>query len=169
MWQHIQDATKTVRFTRNRQIFERMRSHWYNYLKLTVALTIKKFQRLARVPAAVCFLGSAAGKQTLALRVGPTWRAVRPTLPPDFGLARERRYSSYSFNLGTRWGWVVSVTPRPRFTTAERAPGTYCTGGWVGPRAGLDAEARRPCRGSNPDRPVRSQPLYYLSYHGSTV
>jgi hypothetical protein len=39
-----------------------------------------------------------------------------------------------------------------------------CTGGWVGPRAGLDAGARRkilcPCRGSNPDRPARSQTLY---------
>jgi hypothetical protein len=32
--------------------------------------------------------------------------------------------------------------------------GTHRIGGWVGPRAGLDAEARRkilcPCRGSNP-------------------
>jgi hypothetical protein len=35
---------------------------------------------------------------------------------------------------------VVSITPRPSFTPAERAPGTHCTGGWVGPRAGLDAE-----------------------------
>jgi hypothetical protein len=38
----------------------------------------------------------------------------------------ERRYSSYSFllilDLGTRWGWVVSVTPRPRFTPGERTP-----------------------------------------------
>jgi hypothetical protein len=54
--------------------------------------------------------------------------------------------------------WVVSVTPRPRFTPEERTPGTHCTGGWVGPRAGLDTEARGkilfPCRGSNPDRPV---------------
>jgi hypothetical protein len=35
-------------------------------------------------------------------------------------------------------------------------PGTHCTGGWVGPRAGLDTEARGKilCRGSNPDRPV---------------
>jgi hypothetical protein len=37
-------------------------------------------------------------------------------------------------------------------------PGTHCTGGWVGPRAGLDTEARGkilcPRRGSNPDRPV---------------
>jgi hypothetical protein len=61
-------------------------------------------------------------------------------------------------DLGTRWGWVVSVTPRPRFTPGERTPGTHCTGGWVGPRAGMDTEARGkilcPCRGSNPDRPV---------------
>jgi hypothetical protein len=73
-------------------------------------------------------------------------------------------------NLGTRRGWVVSITPRPRFTPAERAPGTHCTGGWVGPRAGLDAEVRGKipclCRGSNPGRPVRSQTLYRLSYTG---
>jgi hypothetical protein len=40
----------------------------------------------------------------------------------------------------------------------ERTPGTHCTGGWVGLRAGLDTEARGkilcPCRGSNPYRPV---------------
>jgi hypothetical protein len=43
----------------------------------------------------------------------------------------------------------------------------------VGPRAGLDAGARRkilcPCRGSNPDRPARSQTLYCLSYRGSLI
>jgi hypothetical protein len=37
---------------------------------------------------------------------------------------------------------VVSVTPRPRFSPGQRNPGTHCTGGWVGPRAGLDTEAR---------------------------
>jgi hypothetical protein len=40
----------------------------------------------------------------------------------------------------------------------ERTPGTHCTGGWVGLRAGLDTEARGKilylCRGSNLDRPV---------------
>jgi hypothetical protein len=39
-----------------------------------------------------------------------------------------------------KMGWVVSITPRPRFTPGERTPGTHCTGGWVGPRAGLDTE-----------------------------
>jgi hypothetical protein len=55
-------------------------------------------------------------------------------------------------------GWVVSVTPRPRFTPGERTTDTHCTGGWVGPRAGLDTEAAGKiscfCRGSNLDRLV---------------
>jgi len=41
------------------------------------------------------------------------------------------------FDRGTRRGWGVSSTPRPLFTSGKR-PGTHCTGGWVGPRAGLD-------------------------------
>jgi hypothetical protein len=56
----------------------------------------------------------------------------------------ERRYSSYLYlTSATRWGWVVSVTPQPRFTPGERIPGTHWIGGWVGPRAGLDAGPRR--------------------------
>jgi hypothetical protein len=43
----------------------------------------------------------------------------------------------------------------------------------MGPRAGLDAGARRkilcPRRGSNLDRPARSQTLNCLSYRGSSV
>jgi hypothetical protein len=76
-------------------------------------------------------------------------------------------------NLGTRWGWVVSVAPLPRFTPGGRTPGTNWIGDWVGPRAGLDAGARRkipcPCQGSNPGRPARSQTLYCLSYRGSST
>jgi hypothetical protein len=34
-------------------------------------------------------------------------------------------------------GCGISVTPRPLFYARER-PGAYCTGGWVGPRAGVD-------------------------------
>jgi hypothetical protein len=40
-------------------------------------------------------------------------------------------------NFGTRWGWVVSVTPQPGFSPWERTTGTHCTGGWVDPRTGL--------------------------------
>jgi hypothetical protein len=48
-----------------------------------------------------------------------------------------RHVICYSFfNFGGRWGWVVNSTPRTLYPW-ER-PGTHCTGGWVGPRAGLD-------------------------------
>jgi hypothetical protein len=50
----------------------------------------------------------------------------------------EWRYSSIILDLGSRWRRVVSFTPC-RFTPGERAPGIHWIGGWVGPRAGLDA------------------------------
>jgi hypothetical protein len=56
----------------------------------------------------------------------------------------------------------------------ERTPSTHCTGGWVGPRAGLDTEARgkvlvllRGMQTRSHGHPVRSQTLYWLSYPGS--
>ena len=62
---------------------------------------------------------------------------------------------------GTRGGQCqapAALYPRER-------PGTHCTGGWMGPRAGLDRCGKsRPNRDSIPDRPVRSQSLYRLSY-----
>jgi hypothetical protein len=49
----------------------------------------------------------------------------------------------------------------------ERTPGTHLTGGWVGPRAGLDTDVRRkillPLPGIESrwrSRPVRSETLY---------
>jgi hypothetical protein len=67
-------------------------------------------------------------------------------------------------DFGTRWGWVVSVTPRPRFSPAVRTPSNHCTGGWVGPRARrtqrLEEKYFRLYQGSNLDRPVCSQALY---------
>jgi len=38
-------------------------------------------------------------------------------------------------NLDARWGWVVNAMPRPLYP--RKRPGNHCTGGWVGPRAGL--------------------------------
>ena len=49
---------------------------------------------------------------------------------------------------GTRRGWGVSAMPHaPAALYPRKRPGTHCTGGWVGPRAGLDR-----CRKSRPDR-----------------
>ena len=48
-----------------------------------------------------------------------------------------------------RWGWEVSTTPRPLYP--RERPGTHCTGGWVGPRAGLDGCGKsRPPPGFDP-------------------
>jgi hypothetical protein len=58
-------------------------------------------------------------------------------------LGGERRHSSYySFTTSALDGgeWSASLPDRA-FT-----PGTHCTGGWVGPRSGLDTEVR----GKNP-------------------
>jgi hypothetical protein len=59
------------------------------------------------------------------------------------------------FEVGTRWGeWSAS---RPGcFTPGERTLGAHWIGGWMSPRAGLDAVTRRetpsPCRESNSGR-----------------
>jgi hypothetical protein len=85
-------------------------------------------------------------------------KAKQSRYTPWRRLGGEEIYLLLILDLGSRCGWVVSVTPRPRFSPGERTPGTHCTGGWVGLRAGLDTEARGRilclCRGSNPDRPV---------------
>jgi len=49
-------------------------------------------------------------------------------------------------NLGVWWRWLVSFTPRPLYH-GQRGPGTHLIGGWVGPRSGPDAVAKRkiPC------------------------
>ena len=49
------------------------------------------------------------------------------------------------FNLGARWGWVPNATSRPLYP--QERPATHCTGGWVGPRAGLNG-----CGKSGPHR-----------------
>jgi hypothetical protein len=43
-----------------------------------------------------------------------------------------RGIAALFLDLSGRRGWVVSTMPRP-FYPQER-PGTYCTGGWVGPQ-----------------------------------
>jgi hypothetical protein len=60
-------------------------------------------------------------------------------------------------DLGTRWRWVVSFTPRPPCPQGK-IPCYPRIGGWVGPRAVLDAVVKRkipsPRRESNPRTPI---------------
>jgi hypothetical protein len=70
----------------------------------------------------------------------------------------QRRYSSYTFLTSVLHGGEWSASRPVRTLPREKIPGTHCTGGWVGPRAGLDTEVRGdilcPCRESKPDRSV---------------
>jgi hypothetical protein len=49
----------------------------------------------------------------------------------------EYKYSSIILDRGTKWKW--SATRLGRFAAGEKAPSTHWIGGWVGPRAGLNA------------------------------
>jgi hypothetical protein len=90
----------------------------------------------------------------------------------------KRSYSStHSFLTSVLDGseWSAS-RPGPHFAPGERTPCTHWTGSWVGPRAGLDTEARGKILLSlwrveprSPGRPVRSQTLYWLSYPGCAM
>jgi hypothetical protein len=92
--------------------------------------------------------------------------------PRHEGVLRQWRYGS-THSLASepdRGEWSVSCPGR--FTPKERATGTHWIGGWVGPRAGLDAVVDRnipiPRRESSPRTPIVqpvAQSLYRLSYH----
>jgi hypothetical protein len=69
--------------------------------------------------------------------------------------------ASRILDLSTIWRWVVSFTSRPLYPEGK-APDTHWIGGWVGPRAVLDAVVKRKIpssrRKSNP-RTLIVQPV----------
>jgi hypothetical protein len=74
------------------------------------------------------------------------------------GVLGEWRYSCKNSLISAIDGGEWSASRPGRFTHRERAPGTHWIGGWVGPRATLDAVVKRkilsPRRDSN-HRPSR--------------
>jgi hypothetical protein len=78
------------------------------------------------------------------------------------------------FDLGTRWRWVVSFTPRPLYPQGKnpwypldmRLGGPQSRSG----RGGEEKNSQPPpgIEPSNRDRPDCSPALYRLSYHGSS-
>jgi hypothetical protein len=91
------------------------------------------------------------------------WNYCRLKLKMSHYTPRRRlvgeEYRSYSFSTSAVDGseWSAS-RPGCGLAPGKGPPGAHCTGGWVGPRAGLGTEAKgksfRFCRGSNLDRPV---------------
>jgi hypothetical protein len=79
-------------------------------------------------------------------------------------LEGEDVYLLFILDVGIRWGWVVSFTPRPRFSPEERTPDTIVqsrSGHWgyikiVSPLPGIEPQS--------PGRLAHSQTLYWLSY-----
>ena len=67
---------------------------------------------------------------------------------------------------GTRRGWGVSVTPRPLFTPGKDPVPNAQEAGWAPGPVWTGAENLAPTGIRSPDRPARSQSLYWLSYRG---
>jgi len=80
------------------------------------------------------------------------------------GAKGERRHSSCSFLISTLDGVSGQSHMLAALIPLESTTSTNWTGGWVGPRAGLNAEARGKilglCWGENPGQPICSQTLY---------
>jgi hypothetical protein len=78
--------------------------------------------------------------------------------PRHEGVLGEWRYSSTHSLTSAIDGGEWSASRPGRFTLRGRAPGTHWIGGWVGPRAVLDAVVKRkipsPRRKSNPRAPI---------------
>jgi len=69
-------------------------------------------------------------------------------------------------SFGARMVRVISITPRPLYPGKD--PGTHCTGGWVGLRAGLDGCGKSHLAPGFDSRAVqpRSESLCRLPYSG---
>jgi hypothetical protein len=92
--------------------------------------------------------------------------------PRHEGVLEEWRYSSTHSLTSALDGGEWSALRPGHFTPRERSPGTHWIGGWVSPRAVLDAVMKRripsPSRESKPKSPLVQlvdQSLYVLSYH----
>jgi hypothetical protein len=82
--------------------------------------------------------------------------------PRHEGVLGECRYSSTHSLTSALDGGEWSASRPGCFNSTERAPDTHWTGGWVDPRAVMDAVVKRkipsPCRESNPRTPI-NQPV----------
>jgi hypothetical protein len=70
------------------------------------------------------------------------------------------------FNLGARWVYVVNFTPRPLYPRERGLVPIVQEAGWVSVAPWLGSENLASMRIRSPDRPARSESLYWLRYSG---
>jgi len=87
------------------------------------------------------------------------WSRYRPCVAQRVG----RGIALLFHDRGTRRGWVVSRTPQPNFTPGKDPVPILQEAGWA-PGPVWTGGKSRSHRDSIPDRPARSQSLYWLSY-----
>ena len=96
---------------------------------------------------------------SLNIKVKVKWSRYRPGVAQRVG----RGIALLFHDRGTGRGWVVSSTPRPRFTPGKDPVSILQEAGWA-PGSVWTGGKSRPKRDSISDRPARSQSLYRLSY-----
>ena len=77
---------------------------------------------------------------------------------------RGRRGIALLFHDFTKRGWGVTVTPRPLFTPRKDPVPIVQEAGWAPGLVWTGAENITPTGIRSPNRPARSQSLYWLSY-----
>jgi len=88
--------------------------------------------------------------------ISPFHRPWRP-------LGRVEVYLYSVFDLGTRRGWEVSVTPRPHLTPWKDPVPIVQEAGWASGPVWMGAENLAPTGIRSEDRPARRQSLYRLA------
>ena len=99
----------------------------------------------------------------LLRRIKVKWCRYRPGVAQRVG----RGIALLFHDRGTRRRWVVSSTPRPHFTPGKDPVPIVQDAGWAQGPVWTGGKSR-PYRNSIPDRPTRSQSLYWLSYTGQS-
>jgi hypothetical protein len=98
----------------------------------------------------------------MAHRAGLEVMAGRQAGRPQRPLGRVEVSLYSAFDLGTRRGWGVSVTPRPYLIPGKDPVPIVQESGWISGPVWTGAENLTSTRTRSPDRPARRQSLYRL-------
>ena len=104
-------------------------------------------------------LGGSYDRDCRKLNKKIMWSRYRPGVAQRVG----RGIAILFHDRGTRRGWVVSSTPWSHFIPGKDPVPIVQEAGWA-PGPVWPGGKSRPHRDSIPDRPARSQSLYWLSY-----